>query len=452
MMRRLLILLWFALSALAAPAAAEDAKRIALTFDDVPRHTGAFLTDDERTSLLVEGLREAGVEQAAFFVTTGNLDTSAGGVERIARYVAAGHVLANHTHSHRHLSEVSAEDYLADIDRAAAWLATQPASRPWMRFPYLDEGRDQRDKRETVRAGLAARGLSNGVVTIDASDWKYDDLATRAKAAGKPIDMAALGELWVESHVEAAEFYDDLARRTLGRSPAHVMLLHEADVTALYVVDLVAALRARGWQVITADEAFADPVARMLPEVPSAQGTITEMIAWERGFSAPRWYARNSEALATAEFERRVLADGSAADEGSDRPWAGPGRFCGYSPIIDLREGETVERLTSGVHGGNFRWTGEFGEMEVGGIGWASKPRGRALKGRTGTGQIRFASRRDIEGFVIAIWNGRQGAAYFRSPRHFTREQLSAIDRVDLFQEGEEPKGCKYRTIFVSDF
>ena len=41
--------------------------------------------------------------------------------------------------------------------------------------------------------------------------------------------------------------------------------------------------------------------------VPSAQGTITEMVAWERGFPAPRWYARNNQALATAEFERRVL-------------------------------------------------------------------------------------------------------------------------------------------------
>ena len=311
MMRCLLILLWFALAALAAPASAEDRKRIALTFDDVPRHTGAFLSDDERTTRLIEGLREAGVEQAAFFVTTGNLDTDTGGAERVARYVAAGHVLANHTHSHRHLSAVSAEEFLADIDRAAAWLATQPASRPWMRFPYLDEGRDQRDKREAVRAGLAARGLMNGVVTIDASDWGYDDMATQAKAAGETLDMAALRDLWVESHVEAAEYYDSLARRALGRSPAHNMLLHEADVTALYVADLVRALQAKGWTIVTADEAFADPIAKMLPDVPSTQGTITEMVAWERGIPEPRWYPRNNQRLAAAEFNRRVLKETS---------------------------------------------------------------------------------------------------------------------------------------------
>ena len=299
-------LLLAACTAVAAPDHGRP-KRIALTFDDIPRNAGAFLTEDERTTRLIAGLERAGVEQAAFFVTTGNLDSTTGGAERIARYVAAGHVLANHTHSHWHLSEVTAEQYLADIDRAAAWLAPQAANRPWMRYPFLDEGGSDQAKVAAVRAGLAARGLSNGVVTIDASDWGYDDMATQAKAAGQPIDMAALGELWVESHVQSAEFNDDLARRVLGRSPAHVMLLHEADVTALYVADLVAALRANGWSIITADEAFADPLAKMLPDVPSAQGTITEMVAWERGFPAPRWYARNNQALATAEFERRVL-------------------------------------------------------------------------------------------------------------------------------------------------
>ena len=312
-LRAILALLAAACLAACATATPDEAgpKRIALTFDDVPRNAGAFLTEDERTTRLIDGLELTGVEQAAFFVTTGNLGQTTGGAERIARYVGAGHVLANHTHSHVHLSEVTAGQYLADIDKAAEWLNRQPANRPWMRYPFLDEGGSDKAKVAAVRAGLAARGLRNGVVTIDASDWGYDDMATQAKAGGKTLDMAALRDLWVESHVEAAEYYDDLARRALGRSPAHIMLLHEADVTALYVADLVAALKARGWQVITADEAFADPLTRMLPDVPSAQGTITEMVAWERGLPEPRWYPRNNQRLAAAEFNRRVLGETS---------------------------------------------------------------------------------------------------------------------------------------------
>src|SRR6476619_4298709 len=106
----------------AVPAAAE--KRIALTFDDVPRSRGPFLTPDERTNLILKGLRRAGVRQAAFFVTTGNLmkPDGAHGEQHIHAYTSAGHVIANHSEGHRHLSELSVTDYLGDLDHAATWL------------------------------------------------------------------------------------------------------------------------------------------------------------------------------------------------------------------------------------------------------------------------------------------------------------------------------------------
>jgi len=126
----------------------------------------------------------------------------------------------------------------------------------------------------------------------------------------------------------------------------------------------------------------------------------------------------------------------------------GPARFCGYSPIIDLRAGERVSTVHGGIHGGTFSWTGSFGRLDVAGVGWASKPRGRQLARRTSAGQFMFKQRRDKDRYVVAIWNGRQGAAYFSSPQPLTKEQLRAIERVVLFQEGEDPTGCKLRTTF----
>ena len=207
------------------------------------------------------------------------------------------------------LTDLRAEDYLLDIDRAERWLVQMPGHRAWFRYPYLNEGRSDLAKRDAVRAGLAQRGLANGYVTVDASDWFYEDAALTARDAGQAIDREALRDLYVESHVEAAEFYDRLAREATGRSPAHVMLLHETDLAALWIGDLVAALRAAGWTIIGADEAYADPIAPLAAtyETPSAQGTLAEQVAWQRGLPAPRWYARNDMALAQAEFDRRVL-------------------------------------------------------------------------------------------------------------------------------------------------
>jgi len=329
LLRLILALLLMPLAAACATTAPGGGapKRIALTFDDVPRNPGAFFTPDERTQRLIAGLRTARVPQAAFFVNPGNLalPQGVGGERRIGDYVRAGHVIANHSFSHPHLNAVPAEAYLADIDRAEAWLRGREGRRAWFRFPFLDEGGRDKAKRDAVRAGLAARGLSNGYVTVDGSDWNMEQLTIDARRAGRTIDMAALRTFYVETMVEAADYYDGLARRAIGRSPAHVILLHETDLAALYIADLVAALRADGWEIVTADEAYADPLRTAMPDVPSAQGTLIEAIAWERGLPAPRWYERNTISLANRLFAERVLheAPGRGAIRGLQRASAG---------------------------------------------------------------------------------------------------------------------------------
>jgi peptidoglycan-N-acetylglucosamine deacetylase len=304
MLRRLLTAAAFALLMLAPAASAQ--KRIALTFDDAPRGVGAFFTRQERARRLIAGLRKAGVTQAAFFVNPGRVERPAD-VVLIDDYVRAGHVIANHSFSHLHLNQLSAADYLADLDKAEAWLKPRHGYRPWFRFPFLDEGGKDKVKRDAVRAGLAARGLSNGYVTAEGSDWNIEQLTIDAKKAGKTIDMTALRDLYVETHVQAADFADGLMIKTIGRSPPHVMLLHETDIAALYIADLVKALRADGWEIVTADTAYADPLRSVAPDVPSANGTLTELLAWEKGLPAPRWYARNDLKIANPLFAERVL-------------------------------------------------------------------------------------------------------------------------------------------------
>ncbi len=152
---------------------------------------------------------------------------------------------------------------------------------------------------------------------------------------------------------------------------------------------------------------------------------------------------RRHAALIGCAFAALLIAPAATAGD-----LEGPGRFCGYSPIIDLLPGERIATLNGGIHAGAFRWTGDFGSLEVMGIGWAGKPEGRVALKRNSKGHARFAQRRDEGRYVVALWNGTHGAAYFSSQKPLTEEQLEAIDRVDLFNEGEDPEGCKLRTIF----
>jgi len=293
--------------ALADPVAPVAKKLIAISFDDAPRSPGAFMTPDERTAKLIATMRDLNVPQAAFYLNTARISNGDGDVRRIESYVSAGHVIANHSATHKHLSRTSAATYLADVDAAEAWLKGRAGYRPWFRYPFLDEGGEDKAKRDAVRAGLKARGIRSAYCTVDGSDWNIERLTVEARKAGKAIDMAALRDLYVETHVESANFADALAVRALGRSPVHVLLLHETDIAALFLGDLVAALRADGWEIVGNDTAYADPVYDSMLDIPFANGTLVEMLAWDRKLTGPRWYERNDVKIGNALFAERVL-------------------------------------------------------------------------------------------------------------------------------------------------
>lgn len=310
-LRYLLPLTLLAASTGSAPADAQTAPAvprgtIAITFDDAPRGDGAFFTGSERTRALIDALDRADVDGAMIFVTGRNAEARADGLDRLQAYAAAGHSLANHSYSHTWLWQSEPDDYLADLDRTTRLLEALPGHTPYFRFPFLDEGRTV-EGRDVLRHGLAERGLRNGYVTVDNYDWYMDALVQRAVAAGREVDMDALRQAYIDILLEGIDFYDTLARETLDRSPAHVLLLHENDLAALFIDDLAAALREAGWQIVPAQTAYADPIADMLPDTLfNGQGRVAAL-AHAAGLRPAREMIPpfEDEAWLEAEFARR---------------------------------------------------------------------------------------------------------------------------------------------------
>jgi peptidoglycan-N-acetylglucosamine deacetylase len=113
--------------------------------------------------------------------------------------------------------------------------------------------------------------------------------------------------MFVTAYVDEAECADALARKLLGRAPAEVMLLHEADVTTMFLGDLVKSLRAHGWKIVSPDTSYRDPIYRIKTKELPAEGPLLTELARDRGIDTPTTCRWNDDAFANSEFDRRVL-------------------------------------------------------------------------------------------------------------------------------------------------
>ncbi len=256
------------------------AKKIAITFDDAPMYGGPLLTGEERTQMLLEALASVGAE-ATFFATTHDLEV-ANAMARLAAYNDGGHLIANHTDSHAAASSTGVSEFMNDIAAADAILSDFSNHRPWFRFPYLDEGNTV-GMREAYRDGLDQLGLENGYVTVDTFDWYMVNLLSNAVANGEYYDLNGVRDAYVDMIVSAANYFDDLGQTTLGRSPVQTLLLHENDLAAMFIDDAIRALEADGWEIVSADEAYADPIADIEPVTLQSGSGLLAAIAIDQG-------------------------------------------------------------------------------------------------------------------------------------------------------------------------
>lgn len=279
-----------------------SSKQIALTFDDAPRYGTSYFSGRERAKRFLAGIRSAGISQVAFFCNTERFDGE--GLKRVKSYAKAGHLIANHSHSHKDLHLIGARKFIEDVQQAHAILQGFPNFKNWFRFPFLHEGQTV-DERDEVRVAIANLGYSQGYVTIDNYDWYMDRLFQEAVRAKKRVNFDRLRRAYLEILTAGIEFYDSIAVKTLARSPKHVMLLHENDLAALYAGDLAQHLRAKGWEIISVEDAYRDPIANIEPAtLMLGQGRVAA-IAVDRGYQGSIVSDWDSESGIEAEFERR---------------------------------------------------------------------------------------------------------------------------------------------------
>lgn len=266
----------------AVPAIARKAApQFSITMDDFQWQNAVKLTATERNQAILDAF-EANSIKAAAFVVGRNID-SVEGKQLLSAWDKAGHLIGNHTYSHRNYnaSGTVIEEYQQDILRAESLLKDFPRFRKYFRFPLLKEG-DTTIKRDSMRTFLASHGYRNGHVTIDNSDWAIDQRLTTRLKKDAAADVKPYRDFYMEHMWARAEYYDTLAQRVLGRPVKHTVLVHFNLLNGLFLGDLIAMFKSKGWQPIDAEEAFTDQIFSARPNVLPAGESIVWSLAKEK--------------------------------------------------------------------------------------------------------------------------------------------------------------------------
>ncbi len=262
--------------------ASKPAPQFSITMDDFNWRNAVKQTAQERNESILNTLNKHSIK-AALFVMGRNIEDQQG-KDLLAAWDKAGHLIGNHTYSHRNFNAPTSDVkfYEEDILRAENLLKEFPRFRKYLRFPMLKEG-DTAAKRDALRSFLAQHGYRNGHVTIDNSDWAIDLRLTARLSKDPSADLKPYREFYLEHMWARAEYYDALAQRVLNRPVKHTILTHFNLLNGLFLNDVIDMLKGKGWQPIDAEDAFADSVFLAQPKIVPAGESLIWSLAKEKG-------------------------------------------------------------------------------------------------------------------------------------------------------------------------
>jgi len=234
---------------------------IVITIDDLPLGNGQLFTVEERAQRFIEACKQENYQLVFFAVGEHYLrNNSANKIFQML--VDNDHFIANHSMTHPLLSKISLEDFQKEVTTTEALFEKYGLYRKWFRYPGLDQGNITRsggstEKRKTAYWILRKLGYTEAYVTIHTLDWYINKRLTEALKNGLQIDYVKLRTLYLSLINEWTDYFSAHYNRLFPNEPlVHSLLLHDNDLNALYLKDIIALFRYKGWNIVSPEKAF----------------------------------------------------------------------------------------------------------------------------------------------------------------------------------------------------
>ena len=244
---------------------------VAITVDDLPYAPGSSnppsLKDTKTAELinkrLLYAFSQAHIPVTGFVIEQVAEQIGLGTGRRILKqWTRPGFDLGNHTYSHADSDTFSVDDFEREIERGESTIdpLLQSVSRKpqYFRFPNNHTG-DTKEKHDAIAAFLASRGYRLAPCTIDNSDYEFDPAYVLALRRHDKETAAKLRANYLSYTAAEIDWYSRLDKQVFGYEVPHVMLLHDNQLNADTVSDIIALFEQRGYRFVTLTEALQDP-------------------------------------------------------------------------------------------------------------------------------------------------------------------------------------------------
>lgn len=232
-------------------------REIAITIDDLPfvgsgtSTPSSLKRTQERFMALVNTLVEYNVPATGFAI--------GGAVGKnewafLETFRNNGLTLGNHTYTHRSLDSMSAEKYIAEIERTDTKLAAVMTQPKYFRYPYLADSKGE--KKQKVLAWLAEHQYTVAPVTIDSKDYEFNAQFYRIPYSKRAQNINQFKKRYL-AYIWKQTLKAEKSVKTADGQPAkQILLIHANLLNSLCLADILELYKSNGYKFISLTDAL----------------------------------------------------------------------------------------------------------------------------------------------------------------------------------------------------
>lgn len=237
-------------------------KEICITFDELPASTGFKEVDKSAINyLILQALKKYEVEATGFVVG----DRIGDSFDILGQWLNDGHKLGNMTFTNQDLHQLNAEQFIEDIISGSNALKTMlkgfGQKRRYFRYPFLHYGMNV-DVKEEVKFYLDDNQYYIGHATVVIDDYLYNLSLEKMGLTPDSAEFENLLNEYINYVLDEIENSEQLSKMVLKRPCKQIIRLTANRLNAVYLDEMLGAIKDMGYTFISLDQALEDNLYR----------------------------------------------------------------------------------------------------------------------------------------------------------------------------------------------